>query len=68
MTQGDDVLYKVYLAKMSHDDLATETKTVLLQDAQRYPDTARLIQHCVNEYERRGIKDTFLTVYNEAIS
>jgi O-glycosyl hydrolase len=68
MTLAEATSYQVYLSELSLEGLATETKTVLRQDVEKYPDTARLIQHCVNEYERRGIKDTFLTVYNEAIS
>jgi hypothetical protein len=68
MTLMDSSSYQVYLSELSPEGLATETKTVIRQDVEKYPDTARLIQHCLNEYKRRGIGDVFLNVYNEAIS
>lgn len=68
MTLMDSSSYQIFLSEMSVEGLAVETKTVLRQDPEKYPDTAMLIQHCLNEYNRRGIGDVFLDVYNEAIS
>lgn len=67
MTLMDSSSYQIFLSEMSVEGLAVETKTIIRQDHEKYPDTAMLIQHCLNEYNRRGMKDTFLKVYNESI-
>ena len=68
MTLMDSSSYQIFLSEMSVEGLEIETKTVIRQNVEKYPDTAMLIQHCLNEYNRRGIGDVFLAVYNEAIS
>lgn len=67
MSLLEQTSYQVYLSELSDDAFDKEVTTVIRQDRSFYPDTAMLIQHCINEYERRGKKDKFISVYNEAI-
>ena len=68
MTLLDKTEYQIHISEMSLSALTVETKTVVRQDCTKYPDKPELIGMCIAEYNRRGIGDVFLDVYNEAIS